>query len=249
MNSQLNKNIIQKNFSRAVESYDDYARLQRRVAHELLSRAGELSGYVLDIGCGTGVLADSYEGDAKFVNLDWSFPMCQATGGIAINADAENLPFADESFDNIISSLTIQWAGDLKQFFAETARVLKPGAKFNLSTFTTGTFRELKESFAFLDEQQHILDFHSSMQIFAAAKMAGLENLQIHAQTITYQYSDLFEILYMIKNIGATYPLARGNGLKGKKYFEKLENIYKAKFGDSGKLPLSWEILYVSGKA
>ena len=79
-------------------------------------------------------------------------------------------------------------------------------------------------------------------------KMAGLEGVEIHSQTITYQYRNLKEILGVMKNIGATYPINKTKGLTGKKHFEKLENIYKAKFEKGGTLPLTWQVLYVSGR-
>jgi hypothetical protein len=82
------------------------------------------------------------------------------------------------------------------------------------------------------------------MKYFAALKKAGFNKLDIESQKITYLYDDIYELLGSIKQIGASYPSASG-GLKTRTYFERLENIYKAKFGQHGKLPLSWEVLYI----
>ena len=108
--------------------------------------------------------------------------MCEISG--AINADAEALPFKDESFDFVISSLTVQWVDDLKGFCQELKRVLKPGGRFALTTFANGTFGELAECYQELDGKKHLLDYKGSMQFFAALKMAGIEGVEIHSQNI-----------------------------------------------------------------
>jgi malonyl-CoA O-methyltransferase len=247
----LNKRQIQKNFARKAGLYEENARLQKRVVMELLSRAGKLGGAVLDVGAGTGLI----RANAIFtpIELDFTYEMCAKsakTGGLAVNADAENLPFADGSIDHIISSLTIQWLNDLDKFAAEMQRVLAVGGSFHLSTFGNGTLDELKFAFNYLDGDEHLIKFPSTIFLFALLKKAGFTAIEIHAQTITYRHDNVMEILYQMKNIGATYPLARTHkGLVGKRYFAKLENAYRSKYaGSDGKLPVTWNVLYISGK-
>ena len=247
----FNKKQVQNNFSRKAGVYEENARLQKRVVMELLSRSGNLQGNVLDIGSGTGMIREN----ARFtpIELDYAYGMCaksSKTGGLAVNADAENLPFADNGFNHIISSLTIQWLNDLDKFAAEMQRVLTVGGTFHLSTFGSGTLDELKFAFSYLDNEQHIIKFPSSIFLFAVLKKAGFSAIEIHAQTITYRHNNVMEIVRQMKNIGATYPIERNKkGLVGKRYFAKLDNAYRSKFADSeGKLPVTWNVLYISGK-
>jgi len=245
------KQKVQKNFARKAGLYEENARLQKRVVMELLSRAGNLQGNVLDIGSGTGLIRSNANFDP--IELDIAYEMCaksSKTGGISINADAENLPFADSSIDHIISSLTIQWLNDLDKFAAEIQRVLAKDGSFHISTFGNGTLDELKFAFSYLDNDEHIIKFPSTIFLFAVLKKAGLKALDIHTQTITYRHENVLEILQQMKNIGATYPLKRSKkGLVGKRYFAKLDNAYRSKFADSeGKLPVTWNVLYISGR-
>ena len=247
----FNKQQVQKNFARKAGIYDENARLQKRVVMELLSRAGNLDGNVLDIGSGTGMI----RANANFtpIELDYAFGMCAKsakTGGVAINGDAENLPFADGSINHIISSLTIQWLNDLDKFAAEMQRVLAAGGSFHLSTFGSGSLDELKFAFNYLDNEQHIIKFPSSIFLFAVLKKAGFTAIEIHAQTITYRHDNVMEILRQMKNIGATYPIERSKkGLVGKRYFAMLENAYRSKYaGSDGKLPVTSNVLYISGR-
>ena len=64
-------------------------------------------------------------------------------------ADGNHLPFADDSFDILISNLAYQWARDLTQAFTEARRVLVPDGIFACTLFGYHTCQELFQS---LDE-------------------------------------------------------------------------------------------------
>jgi len=47
-----------------------------------------------------------------------------------IHGEAENLPFANESFDAVVNVESARCYGNIPKFFSEVKRVLKPGGKF-----------------------------------------------------------------------------------------------------------------------
>lgn len=55
-------------------------------------------------------------------------------------ADAENLPFADASFDAVMSSFGVMFTPDQEKAAAELARVCKPGGKIGLANWTPESF-------------------------------------------------------------------------------------------------------------
>ncbi len=55
-------------------------------------------------------------------------------------ADAENLPFADESFDALISTVGVMFAPDQERAAAEMIRVCKAGGKIGLACWTPRGF-------------------------------------------------------------------------------------------------------------
>jgi ubiquinone/menaquinone biosynthesis C-methylase UbiE len=63
--------------------------------------------------------------------------------GLAVEfreADAENLPFADASFDAVLSTFGVMFTPDQDRAAAELARVCKPGGKIGLANWTPEGF-------------------------------------------------------------------------------------------------------------
>jgi SAM-dependent methyltransferase len=55
-------------------------------------------------------------------------------------ADAENLPFADASFDAVLSTFGVMFTPNQDKAAAELARVCKPGGKIGLANWTPASF-------------------------------------------------------------------------------------------------------------
>jgi demethylmenaquinone methyltransferase / 2-methoxy-6-polyprenyl-1,4-benzoquinol methylase len=91
---------------------------------------------VLDVGCGTLLLAEWLRGSGcRVVGMDLTMRMIRA--GISkrlpnvpllLRGDAESLPFPDESFDAVASCYVAKYV-DPQKFAEELARVVKPGGK------------------------------------------------------------------------------------------------------------------------
>ena len=97
---------------------------------------GRGEGRCLDLGCGTGVaLAALTVLGFEVVGVDVSADQLQVAEERAgdraevVRADAVELPFADDSFDAVVSVLTHTDFDDLETAFAEAMRVLRPGGR------------------------------------------------------------------------------------------------------------------------
>jgi ubiquinone/menaquinone biosynthesis C-methylase UbiE len=100
---------------------------------------------VLEIGCGSGVharlLADA---GARLVAVDLTPAAVAMTrqrlelhglSGTVLEADAEELPFPEASFDFVWSWGVLHHTNDTARAFADVARVLRPGGRLGLMVY------------------------------------------------------------------------------------------------------------------
>jgi trans-aconitate methyltransferase len=128
----------------------------QRVVADLLDVAGLRSGeHLLDVGAGTGrgVEAAAQRG-ALATGVDSAQRMLEVAlhrnGILALAAaDVVDLPFDVETFDVVVSTLTLPYFVDMKGALFELLRVLRPGGRLAVATWAneddqlSRTWREL----------------------------------------------------------------------------------------------------------
>ena len=106
----------------------------------VLPLLGNVEGLkILDVGGGNGRLAVKLVeigGDVTVVDVSEEMIKnikIKSSKLKTVIGDAESLPFENESFDIVIATFLIVHLKDLRLFFDEAYRVLKPGGKFLLT--------------------------------------------------------------------------------------------------------------------
>lgn len=91
------------------------------------------SGQVLEIGFGTGVNYSYYQDVESLTGLDlWiDNKVIEKFDKVRfVEGDAHQLPFEDNSFDCVVSTLTLCSVKDQEKVISEIHRVLKPGGQY-----------------------------------------------------------------------------------------------------------------------
>ncbi|MFD4987464.1 class I SAM-dependent methyltransferase [Streptomyces sp. NPDC058374] len=122
-------------FDRQAASYDAARgglERGRQAAGDLLPHL--VPGTVLDVGVGTGAVAAALlAAERHVVGADLSLPMLRQAadrlGPAVVCADAAALPFASESFANVLFAHVLHLVGDLDRAVAEAARVMRLGGR------------------------------------------------------------------------------------------------------------------------
>jgi SAM-dependent methyltransferase len=136
-------NFEHEGWARVADKYDSVWSTSTRQFIPSLLEAAEVAEKmsILDVGCGPGyVSAAAAERDAIPTGLDFSqemiaiaqkmFPRIEFREG-----DAQNLPFAEASFDRVLANFALLHVANPERACAEACRVLKPGGKFGFTVW------------------------------------------------------------------------------------------------------------------
>lgn len=98
-------------------------------------------GRVLDVGCGIGEFLDAYTNSYGVDLNPFVVHDCLRRGHACNQANANRLPFADQTFDGVLASNVLEHLSSPVKAFAEAARVLKPGGKYGVTVPLEAGFR------------------------------------------------------------------------------------------------------------
>ncbi len=112
-------------------------------------------GVMLDIGTGTGRMAELFAPDAeRIVALDKNLEMLRVARAKLqhlpadrielVQGDFGDLPFAAESFDTVLLHQVLHFAQEPAQALAEAARVIRPGGRIAIVDFASHSREELR---------------------------------------------------------------------------------------------------------
>ena len=259
----FNKTRVRQAFDRAADNYEQFAVLQNEVCNRLLEKLEVVNikpQLILDAGAGTGAaipaLLSRYR-KARLVALDLSENMLHKSsrhGGLfrsphLVCADIERLPFSDNTFDLVFSSLSMQWCNDLNAALLEAKRVLKPGGLFVFTTFGPDTLKELRHSWSKVDDANHVNQFIDMHDIGDALLQDGFAEPVMEAEMLTVTYNTVDAIMRDLKAIGASVTAGTveqgraARGLGGKSILHTVRQAYE-QFRQDSLLPASYEIIY-----
>ena len=109
---------------------------------------------VLDLGCGAG---DS-QSVCERLGFDWIGIDIDETAGASALADAHAIPFADESFDLVLSTKVLQFSPTPARFLREVRRVLRSDGTFAGSVAFLEQFHDTYYHYTALGLERRLID-------------------------------------------------------------------------------------------
>jgi len=137
-------------FEKHAKDYDSYAKIQKKVAKELIKKLNFAPRKIFDLGCGSGEIYKNISHKIDyFVGVDGSRTMCELhpksanTKIFCDDFDSELFRqkiIKDLPFDLVVSSSSLQWSKDLESVFMFSKSL---SDKIAFAIFTKGTFKSL----------------------------------------------------------------------------------------------------------
>ncbi len=207
----LNKQKIAQCFRRSMESYDEAAIVQNKLAGRLVRALEGLPDRafrrVFEIGCCTGALTEMLcrEREVRTLFLNDLVPefedlvlqrldTFQGTEKIPSFGDIEDLELP-RGLSMVLSGATFQWLSDLPGFLNKLAESLQPGAYLAFSLFGPGTLKE------FSSITSVALHYFSDDEILSFLKTDFMV-LSHHSHDDTIFFPSVREVLGHIRSTG-----------------------------------------------
>lgn len=142
--------LVGRRRERAAARVAEVAPILQAAAEFLLDRLDDTTRRfesALEIG-GRGVVAPMLRarGIPRVTSMDLSPRMAARAGGMAVAGDEEWLPFAPESFDLVVASLSLHTVNDLPGALVQIRRAMRPDGLFLASLPGLGTLQPLREA-------------------------------------------------------------------------------------------------------
>lgn len=254
----LAKEQIRRRFSRAAETYDAHALIQKELAARLLALLpADRKGEILEIGCGTGqftaLLARLYPG-ARISALDFAEGMIRRAekrlDGFAevkfLCADGEEfLATCAGQFDLICSNATLQWFADPGTALLRISRLLADGGFFAGTFFGPATFTELTHGLDAVFGREVRLparDFPAQQDLHGMLA-AAFSAFSLREELLTRNYPSLTGLLAHIRKTGTG-----GGHLPGLLTKERLHRLDTWFREEHGAYPATCQTFIVTGE-
>lgn len=260
----LTKTKIKQSFAVAAPAYDSFALLQRNVGSSLLQRLETIAqqNTLVDLGCGTGFLIHELVQQkivtpVQLIAVDIALPMLQiARSKLNHNpsvaylcADAEALPFQQQSVDLVVSNLAFQWCANLEKAFGDIKRIMKPGGYFYFTTFGPRTLHELKSAWQEVDNYTHVNSFVSTAQLTEFLQQAGFNPIELDSKPYISVYESVWDLMAELKQLGARTVMAGCNPqLTSKAAMQRMICAYQQQ-DENGLIPATFEVITVAVRA
>lgn len=157
---------------------------------------------VLDLGCFDGAFGLP---GAKVARLDPGFGFARAAGGV--QGDEDRLPFADASFDLVVSAGVLDQVDDLPGALTLIRRVLRPDGLFLGAFVGGGSLPALRAAWRAADGERPAARLHPQVEVRAAGDLlvrAGFALPVADVETLSVRYRDMGRLIDDLRGSAAS---------------------------------------------
>ncbi len=270
----FNRAKVRHHRDRAAALLDAHGFLFEETADRLADRLDDITHrfpLALDLGCHGGEMGRLVFGPRTMgrggietlIQADLSPAMARrARGGgtpgmPVLAADEEFLPFADATFDAVLSNLSLHWVNDLPGALLQIRRALKPDGLFLASMLGGGTLAELRDCLAEAEIEicgglsPRVSPFADVRDLGGLLQRAGFSLPVVDADQVTVSYETPMKLLYDLRAMGESNAVAEAKGgLARRDLLARAMAMYEERHRDGdGRFPATFRILTLTAWA
>ncbi len=239
--------------------------LFREVAERLADRLDDVKRkfpLALDLGARAGLMAPALKGRGGIetlvqAELSPRLALAALKHGRVVVADEETLPFADASFDLVLSCMGLHWVNDLPGALAQIRRCLKPDGLFLAALFGLGTLAELREVFLAAEAEvtggagPRISPFADLRDGAALLQRAGFALPVADTDPIVVSYDNALALMRDLRGMGeSNAATARPRRPLSRDTLFRATELYHRRFAQKdGRVRARFQINYLTGWA
>ncbi|KAH8178354.1 methyltransferase domain-containing protein [Sarocladium implicatum] len=169
--------------------------------------------------------------------------------------DEETLPYEAESFDLVMSSLSMHWINDLPGALTQINHILKPDSPFIGAMLGGDSLYELRTSLQLAEQERrggispHVSPLADVKDVGNLLQKAGFKMLTVDIDDIIVDYPDMFALMQDLQSMGeGNAVIGREMGPIQRDVLLAAEGIYRELHGnEDGSLPATFRIIYMIG--
>lgn len=213
----FDRRLLRIRRARAAVNLTAHDFLLREAALRLADRLDDITRtfpLALDLGCHHGMMREAIGprgGIEHFIECDVSAAYFdRSSKGARIVCDEERLPFADHSFDLIVSALALHWVNDLPGALIQIRRALKPDGLFLAILPGANTLIELRTSLAHAHSRiggsisPQVAPFVEVRDAGNLLQRAGFTLPVVDSETVTVSYENPLALMHDLRGMGET---------------------------------------------
>jgi len=202
---------------------------------------------LLDLGCFDGSYASPP--GVRVARVDPGFAFARAAGGV--QADEDRLPFADASFDAVISAGVLDSVDDLPGALALIRRVLRPDGVFFGAMLGAGSLPTLRACLREAEGERPAARLHPQVDVRAAGDLlarAGLALPVADVETLSVRYRSLGRLLDDLRGMAGSSVLT-GRSPLGRGALARAAAAFSTRADPDGRTSELFRIVFVTGWA
>lgn len=165
------------------------------------------------------------------------------------------LPYEANTFDAVLSSLSLHWINDLPSVLAQVNNILKPDSPFIGVMMGGDTLFELRTALQLAEQDRrggvstHTSPLADVRDVGGLLQKAGFNLLTVDIDDIVVDFPDIFSLMKDLQAMGESNAvLAREKGPIHRDVLLAAEGIYRELNGnEDGTLPATFRLIYMIG--